>query len=231
MTVQTFKDYLKSLKFAGSVVDNTQQGIVDAAAEAAFGKVWDAAIWKIGRKLDTSLSTVSGQAYTILPKDVSGVGTVTLKKGTTYRQIDIQVEGNFDYNFPSPSSYSNDMPCVAKMVYNGPASNDKWRLYWYPIPDAVYTMTLTYRFEADITFLPNLPGNMLEPLMLVGSELILPPGGTQAQQFSVAKAALMDAINADEKFTGNVNETGGDVGWNTYRLTGTGGGDTWDPHS
>lgn len=231
MTVQTFKDYLKSLKFAGSVVDNTQQAIVDAAAEAAFGKVWEAAIWKIGRKLDTSLSTVSGQAHTILPKDVSSIGTVVLTKGGTYREIDLQAEGNFDYNFPSPAAYSNDMPRAAKLVYHSPAANDRWRLYWFPIPDAAYTITLTYRFEADITFLPNLPGHMLEPMLLIGSELILPPGGNQANQFSISEAALNRAIASDEKFSGILGERGEFSPWDDYRLSGSSGGSIWDPHS
>jgi hypothetical protein len=229
MTVETLKEYLKALKFEGVTISYSQE-IVDAAAEAAFGKVWEAHIWKIGRKLDTSLRTVADQAYTIMPKDMSGIGTVRLISGTKRRKIAIVDEGNFDESYPNPAALSTTMPTAAKLVYHSPTKTDMWRLYWDRVPDGVYEVHVSYRFEATLSFLPNLPGHMVEPVMLAGSALILPPGPTLNNQMLAAQASLRQAISGDEKFTGIVDVMGGDPGWDDYSHVSR-GGSIWDPHS
>lgn len=232
MTVAAFKAYLKSLKFGGSVIDSTQNEIVDAAAEAAFGKVWEAHVWKVGRRLDTSRTTTATQAYTVLKGDLSGLKTVRIISGRNSRKIDIQGEDNFDENFPNPSSLPSRIPYGAKLVYHSAASSNMWRLYWDRLPDAVYTLHIVYRPVATIQFLPSCPGHMLEPMMLIGSELILPPSPTQGQQFSLGEAALKRAINSDTAFTGTVDMLGGDPGWNDgFPVSSRRGGDVWDPRS
>lgn len=228
MTVQAFKNYLKSLKFAGSVIDNTQQAIVDAAADAAFGKVWEAHVWKIGRKLKTDTTMTASQGHTILPGDLSGIRTVRVISGTRSRRIHIMGEDNFDENFTNPSAYPSAMPAYAKLVYHSPANDDKWRLYWDRLPDSGYTLHISYRPVATIAFLPNCPDYMLEPMMLVGSELILPSGPTQGQQFSLGKAALHRAIQSDESFVGTPDSLGGDPGWDDWSAVSS-GGSVWDP--
>lgn len=216
MTVAAFKAYLKSLKFGGSVVDNTQNKIVNAAAEAAFGKVWESHVWKVSRKEDQSLATTTSQAYTNLPDDLSGLKTVTLIDGVSSRKINIFDEDNFEYDHPYPQAWSTQRPIRAKIVYNMPGQSDRWRLYWARIPDAAYTLHIVYRPVATIQFLPNCPAHMLEAMMLVASELLLPPGPSQQQQFSLGRAAIRDAINSDSSFIGSPELIGTEAGFNDW---------------
>lgn len=214
MTVATLKEYLKALKFGGMAVDNTLNAIVDAAAEAGFGKVWGAHVWKVSRGYDTSLATVSGQAYTTLPKDFDGIKTAVLLNGMQSRKINIVGEDNFDYDYPNPAAWSNTMPLRAKLVYNAPQSNDRWRLYWERVPDGAYSMNLVYRRMADVSFLPNCPGYMTEPIMICASALILPPGPTQNNVMAAAQAALNQAIDSDNEFVGSPEMLGTEAGFN-----------------
>lgn len=216
MTADQLKKYFKSLKFGGSVVDNTMEEIVDAAAEAAFGKVWEAHVWKVGRLQDDSLRTTANLAYTILPKGFSGIKTLVLIDGTLSRKINIVDEDNFEYDNPYPQAWSAQKPVLAKLAYHGAAASDNWRLYWSPVPDAAYSLRLVYRVERDLSFLPNVPAYMLEAIMLAGSALILPPGATQFQQFGVAEASIKSAIQSDTAFVGAPELIGTDPGFNDW---------------
>lgn len=229
MTLQALKSYLLSLKFGGVAVPQSRE-IVDAAVEGAFGKVWEAHIWKIGTRVNNSLATVAGQEFTKMPDNMSGIGNIGVIKSTTFQKVNIMGDSNFDHEFPYPAAHSSDMPTHAKLVYHSDATNDKWRLYWFPVPDAVYTIRMSYRISADEEFLPHLPKHMIESVMLAGTALILPPGPNQNNQMAAADASLNRAIASDTKFSGGIDNIGGDPGWDDFSNESS-GGSIWDPHS
>lgn len=218
MKVSALKAYLKALKFGGSNVDNTQQELVDAACEAAWGKVWKAHVWTVSRKQKDDLTTTAAQPYTTLPKDFSGIKTCVLIDGNRSRKINIVGEDNFESDHPYPQAWSTKMPLRAKLVYHSPQQNE-WRLYWARVPDGAYTMRLVYRRVEDLSFFENVPSHMIEPVMLAAATLILPPGPTQNNQMQAAIASLSQAIESDNSFIGAPEMVGAESGFNDWDVS------------
>lgn len=214
MTLQDFKNYLRGLAGAG-IAQPQLDGMVATASEVAYAKVWGAYPWSVRRGTGT-ITTVASQGYNALPADFESIVSIKYDATSGY-VIDLQEEVAFDTNFPHPSGRTG-VPMAAKVAYQGPAAADKFRLIWYPTPDAVYSLPLVYNRRADIANLPNLPASMLDAILQYGAMMMMPTVEARITHRQMAQAALSEAITADAPITGISPQFGANPGWDDFSL-------------
>jgi len=219
MTLAELKKYLSSIRSGGQNVPQIND-IVDNAIEAGFASVWGAYQWKIKRKEDTSLTATSAQIHTILPDDMESLIDLVLEDGTRSRWVNIMTEENFDISYPKPSSHTNKRPFAAKLVRFSPQQNDRWRIYWYPVPDSGYTLRVVYDTVGNANQLEQLPTYMLSAVVDKSLEYVLPPGEGRLAQMQAARSSLQKAIESDMTVSGQPMMVGVDPGWNDGAFVG-----------
>ncbi len=227
MTSGQLKEYLKSIRSGGVEIPQIND-IVDNAIQIGFGSVWGAYAWKTKRREDTSLSATSGQAYTILNAKMESLVSLVLEDGTSSRWINIMGEENFDMSYPRPVSHTTSRPIVAKLVKHSAASNDKWRVYWFPVPNSSYNIRLVYDMVGTSAQLSSLPSYMLAAVVDKCVELVMPPGEGRTAQMQIADRSLKRAISSDMAVSGAPSILGPDPGWNDGAFVGQGNDDIPD---
>lgn len=225
MTTGELRDYLKGVIGAGVTVNNLD-AVAKVAAESGYASVWGAYTWKIKRVQNDALSTTASQAYTQLPVDFESMLGIRIRADNEPVNVDIIPEHGFDESFPNPTTWGNDIPSSAKVVYS-PAN--KWRIYWFPIPDAVYNLTVTYENKADIGNLPKLPSYMVDAVVAKAASLMF-TGERRVANDQVAARALQVAITSDREVSGVASRMGIAPGWDDWDLVAKGTGNVWDPH-
>lgn len=195
-------------------------GVADVAAEAGFAAVWGRYNWTIRRGTAT-LSTVANQAYTSLPSDFESLISLVYAAGTRDYRINIKSEAEFDTDFPDPSIQTG-VPEVAKVVYQGPNAADRFRLYWFPTPAAVYALPLAYARRSDLAFLPDLPPWLVNAVVLKSLVLMQPTADKRYQADAAAEAAIFAAIASDNPSNTNDPGFGTDAGWDDFAIGGGG---------
>lgn len=219
MTLQELKEYLSYIR-TGNVKLTGIEKVVDVAIESGYGAVWGAHSWKVRRGMNTSLTTTSGQAYSILPGDMEGLVSLVVLNGSRSRWINIYSEENFEIDMPQPSAHSTTIPSIGKLVYHSDNAADRWRVYWCPIPNAAYSLRVVYQRRADTAFFPNLPSYMQSAVIDECLARIMEPGDSRTNQYSVAAASLAKAITSDNAVPGSPSMLGVDPGWNDWVTVG-----------
>jgi len=227
MTREQLKEYLSSILSGGQNVPQIND-LVDNAIEVGYGYVWGAYAWKTKRRENTSLSATSGQTYTILTGEMESLVSLVLVDGTSSRWINIMGEENFDMSYPRPVSHTTSRPIFAKLVKHSTAKADKWRVYWFPVPNGSYSLRLVYDIVADPAQLPNLPSYMLTAIVDKCVELVVPPGEGRTAQMQISDRSLRRAINSDTAVSGAPKLLGIDPGWNDGAFVGQGRDDIPD---
>jgi hypothetical protein len=230
MTIQDLKIYLQSLSTAGLKTAQLDQ-LVTTAIEAGYAAVWGAYRWKIKRR-QKSTTTTSGQAYTGLPSDFESIRGVTIQATNTPTMVDIQEEESFDRNFPYPAFHTNSQPTTCKVVRNeSGGAGDKWRLYWFPIPNQAYNITIVYDATADSANFPSLPSYMQQAVIEKCCVLIQGAGDARLAFLQSANAALQAAIYSDRTSNEYTMQWGGDPGWDDWWNSQGGGSAMWYPYT
>lgn len=213
MTRGELKDYLVALPSPG-VDTNARKGLADAAIEAGYAGVWGAHPWKVRRVLDSSLTTTGSQAYTTLPEDFESLHGVRILYGNRPSTPDAQDEQVFDMNFPYPANDNNNRPNFFKVSHD--SATNLWRLYWYPVPDASYTLAVLYDKKADSGALPNLPSHMLPAVMVACASYMVGINEGRAAYDEMSERHLRRAIMSDRVVSGYSPRLGADPGWNDW---------------
>ena len=123
---------------------------------------------------------------------------------------------------PFPSDDGTGIPVECKIVYNQAGAADSWKIYWWCVPDAAYTMILAYDRKADLNFFPNLPSHMVKAVQTQALSLMM-SGDVQGGNLEVlAGRALKEAIDADTEVSGFFPIFGKESEWNDWDTSGGG---------
>lgn len=228
MTLAQLKEYLKG--GASGFLETSLDKAADLAIEAGYNAVWGAYEWKVRRKYSEALTTTANQAYTSLFADMESVLLIRVMDGARAVTVDLKDENAFDYDFASPVLVQADIPIAAKVVHHGGAGTDKYRAYWFPIPDKAYTLKIPYMTKADTAQFPNLPSYMQEAVVSKCLVFMQRTADEKLQHETAAEAAIQRAILKDQVMGGYAPRIGVDPGWDDWSVT-SGGGSVWDPRS
>ena len=203
--------------------------MAQVAMEAGYASVWGAYPWSC-RRGTTTLTTSGGVAYTALPSDFEACTSIRYLGSGNPWLINVMEEVAFDTDFPYPGAFSSAIPRVCKIVYETPQAANRFRIVWYPVPDAAYSMALSYNRRADTAFLPNVPSWMLDPIVQRAGALMFSQITERLQYDMLADRAVLRAMSADQPVVGVGPMYGADPGWNDWD-TKHRGSSVWDPHS
>lgn len=224
MTGAELKEYLIGHGLGIEGISQAQlTKVASVAAEAGFAAVWGRYNWTVRRGTAT-LATVANQAYTSLPSDFESLISVVYVAGTRDYRINIKSESEFDTDFPD-TSIRTGPPEVAKIVYQGPNAADRYRMYWFPLPPAIYSLPMAYARRSDLAFLPDLPPWLVNAVVLKSLVLMQPTADRRYQADAAAEAAIMAAIASDNPSNTNDPGFGSDAGWDDFGLITSSGND------
>lgn len=232
MTLGQLKTYLKSIGAAGITQQNLDS-TADVAIEAGYASVWGAYSWKIKRRQFDS-TTTAGQTYTSLPSDFETVKVILVKSTGRPLAVDIMEEEMFDKNFPKTNFWSTEQPFAAKVGYNASGGNgDKWRIWWFRIPDQAYTISVVYEAKADSAEFPNLPSYMQDAVISKCAALMQTGAEQRLAYNQIAEQAVQRAIFSDRTSSEKAVQWGGDPGWDDFATAERRGnsGSVWHPLS
>lgn len=226
MTTDKLKAYLKALPGAG-VAAEQMDSTADIAIEAGYAAVWGAHTWKVRRIQTDSKTTTGSQAHTVMPDDFESLLGVRIVSSSNPRGIDLIDEEAFDLDFPYPANDSENMPSVAKATYDG--STNLWRIYWYPVPDSAYTLSIRYDRKADAAMLPTLPSHMMPAVVAMCASFMFSDGVQRQAYDQLARGHIQRAVMSDRAISGGTPTLGADPGWDDWNGR-QGGGSQWVVH-
>lgn len=225
MTVNDLKEYLKGMisGTGGAIADPSKDKAIQFAMETAYAYVWGASRWVLRRGLATLTTTTATatKAFSEFPADYERTRWMSLQLASQPRYIQIMTEEKFDFEHPYPldTASGTGSPYACKVVYNQGVAAAGYRAYWWPIPDAAYTVMLSYDRKADINQLSLWPSHMVKAIAEQALALLF-VGDARLAQTQVASKALMDAISSDGEISGTFPVYGIDAGWNDWTITG-----------
>jgi len=186
-------------KKAGVADDQVIEGLVSDAIDMACPYVWKARPWKFRRK-EATVATVGSQEYAELPDDFGGFAGLRYRNSTSEGwQLTYHDEDMYEYSFPNPQLYTDDAPKIVKIVYD--KDTEKWRGYFTPRPDAVYSLTLIYYIKYGT--LAEFPEGF-EKALIAACWLFIYPAGSQS--WMAADMGLEKALADCEEYVDSINQ-------------------------
>lgn len=228
MTTEALIKYLRS---QGTGIDQAQlEDTAQIAFETAYGEVWGSYRWTVRRSQVTLTLTVSGTT-TDLPKDFERAIWMSLQKTGRKHEIVIKPEEWFDLHHPYPDDDSDGVPFVCKIVHSPATPTDKWKAYWWRVPNEAYSVVLSYDRSANTGEFPNLPSHMVKPVV-AGALSLMKANVNDRQGFdNLFERALARAQRADKTVSGILPLFGSDQGWDDFDTGSVRVGGTNDPLS
>jgi len=217
MDVANLKNYLMSISTSG-LKDDKLGKLADTAIEIGFAAVWGAYRWKVKRR-QKDTTTIAAQAYTELPADFESIRGVVIKTASLPCLVDIQEEESFDRSFPYPANFQNSQPTTCKIVKTESAG-EKWRIYWFRIPDQAYNVSIIYDGTSDTAYLGKIPSYMEQAVLERCAALMQGTAEARLAFMQSAQAALQTAIFSDRTSNELTMRFGVDPGWDDYSDSG-----------
>lgn len=225
MTISDLKEYLKGMisGTGGAIADPSKDKAVAFAIETAYAQVWGANRWILRRGVATLTTTTATatKTYSNLPSDYERTRWMSLQLSSQSRYIQIMTEEKFDFEHPYPldAAERTGSPYACKVVYNQGVAGSTWRAYWWPVPDDVYSIVISYDRKADTEQLPLWPSHMTRAIVEQALALLSVGNGRLAQT-QVAVKALSEAIHADSEISGTFPVYGINAGWDDWDASG-----------
>lgn len=169
MNENTIKTFLVGRAVAlGKSSPNIDQ-LFDAAIDAGFGMFWGWHGWTF-RRNEVSISTVASQAYNELPTDFEQMCSMYLEEPSNAGDMHVLPEETFNFLHPYPAGNAASMPKDCKIVqsvgYVSTAASPKpWRVFYSPVPNAVYTIKASYYMKGSRALIASLPSYALPGLL------------------------------------------------------------------
>ena len=228
MTIEEAKTYLMSQSGSGGIIDPTLRDRATFALELGYSEVWGSYAWKVRRK-STTLTTTAAQASDNLPSDFEMAIWMGVQESGRQRYIAIREEELFDLGHPMPANDANGLPIDCKIVYNLATPATSWKVHWWRVPDAAYTIPLSYHRSADVEFLPKLPSHML-PAVLASALAFFKGNVAERQAYNqMAEIHLMKAQVAEKTVSGVFPIFGDNQGWDDFENHSGISGSTFNP--
>lgn len=210
------------------VADASLNDVAHSALEMAYSEVWGSYRWTV-RHTQTTLTTTASGATTNLPADFERAIWMGLQYTGNKHRIAIKEEEWFDLHYPYPADDAEGKPIVCKLVFSPGAAASDWKVYWWRVPDAAYTIALAYDRAANIGEFEKLPSHMLKAVM-AGALAMVKGNIAERQNFDVLyERALARAQMADKPVSGVFPLFGPVPGYDDFDTTTSSVGDTDDP--
>lgn len=224
----TRADAIKYLMAQATPIQSGQMNdVVQVAFDAAYNSVWGSYRWTV-RHTQTSLTTTADGTTTDLPKDFERAIWMSFRASGDKYRIAIKPEEWFDLHHPYPDDDSHGKPSVCKIIYSPAASDKDWKVYWWRVPDAAYTIDLAYDRTANSGEFDKLPSHMQKPILTAALALV--KSGPDRQSFDMlAERDLMSAKMADRTTSGVFPLFGPVPDFDSFEDGAVNVGDTNDP--